>query len=301
MATQPCPALASGESYSSAFASEPCPCGQTLTVKICADNDNVVAESDETNNCEENIVECPGVPDLVVSKSVTIEDNTFTVSYTVTNQGCGPAVASTTCKYIDGVLMATQPCPALASGGSYSGSFDPEPCPCSQTITVIICADNYDDFLEHVRLDMFADQVFCFTPKGAVIALPRGATPIDFAYAIHTRIGAACVGAKVDNRRVPLWTRLRNGQSVEITTAEGQRPQPTWIDIAVTGRAKSAIRRALRDEHKEGFIRLGRELARVALEHVGKKASDTALRTAAKNLGLSGAQELRRLEPVVMP
>ncbi len=153
-------------------------------------------------------------------------------------------------------------------------------------------ADNYEDFLEHVRLDMFADQVFCFTPKGAVIALPRGATPIDFAYAIHTRIGAACVGAKVDNRRVPLWTRLRNGQSVEITTAEGQRPQPTWIDIAVTGRAKSAIRRALRDEHKEGFIRLGRELARVALEHVGKKASDTALRTAAKNLGLSGAQEL---------
>jgi RelA/SpoT family (p)ppGpp synthetase len=153
-------------------------------------------------------------------------------------------------------------------------------------------ADNYEDFLEHVRLDMFADQVFCFTPKGAVIALPRGATPIDFAYAIHTRIGAACVGAKVDGRRVPLWTRLRNGQSVDITTAEGQRPQPTWIDIAVTGRAKSAIRRALRDEHKEGFIRLGRELARVALEHVGKKASDTALRTAAKNLGLSSAQEL---------
>ena len=67
-------------------------------------------------------------------------------------------------------------------------------------------ADNYGDFLEHVKLDMFADQVFCFTPKGDVIPLPRGATPIDFAYAIHTRIGAACVGAKVDNRRVPLWT-----------------------------------------------------------------------------------------------
>jgi guanosine-3',5'-bis(diphosphate) 3'-pyrophosphohydrolase len=85
---------------------------------------------------------------------------------------------------------------------------------------------------------------------------------------------------------------LRNGQSVDITTAEGQRPQATWIDIAVTGRAKSAIRRALRDEHKEGFARLGRELARVALEHVGKKASDKAITTAARNLGLSGPQEL---------
>ena len=153
-------------------------------------------------------------------------------------------------------------------------------------------SDDSDEFLEHVKLEMFADQVFCFTPKGDVIKLPRGATPIDFAYAIHTRIGSACVGAKVDGRRVPLWTRLRNGQSVEVTVAEGQRPQSTWIDIAVTGRAKSAIRRALRDEHREGFVRLGQELARVALEHVGKKATDKALKTAAAHLGLSSKQEL---------
>jgi guanosine-3',5'-bis(diphosphate) 3'-pyrophosphohydrolase len=71
---------------------------------------------------------------------------------------------------------------------------------------------------------MYSDQVFCFTPKGEVVKLPRGATPIDFAYAIHTRIGHACVGAKVDGMRVPLWTRLKNGQSVEIITAEGQTP-----------------------------------------------------------------------------
>jgi (p)ppGpp synthase/HD superfamily hydrolase len=76
-------------------------------------------------------------------------------------------------------------------------------------------------------------QVFCFTPKGDVVKLPRGATPIDFAYAIHTRIGHACVGAKIDGMRVPLWTRLKNGQSVEIITAEGQTPQATWLDIAV--------------------------------------------------------------------
>jgi guanosine-3',5'-bis(diphosphate) 3'-pyrophosphohydrolase len=151
---------------------------------------------------------------------------------------------------------------------------------------------DHEEFMEHVKLDMFADQVFCFTPKGDVIQLPRGATPIDFAYTIHTRIGAACVGAKVDGRRVPLWTRLRNGQSVEITTAEGQRPQSSWVDIAVTGRAKSAIRRALREEHRDGYVRLGAELARVALEHVGKKSTDKALMTAAKKMGLKGKDAL---------
>ncbi len=151
---------------------------------------------------------------------------------------------------------------------------------------------DHEEFMEHVKLDMFADQVFCFTPKGDVIQLPRGATPIDFAYTIHTRIGAACVGAKVDGRRVPLWTRLRNGQSVEITTAEGQRPQSSWIDIAVTGRAKSAIRRALREEHRDGYVRLGAELARVALEHVGKKSTDKALMTAAKKMGLKDKDAL---------
>ncbi|PWE32490.1 bifunctional (p)ppGpp synthetase/guanosine-3',5'-bis(diphosphate) 3'-pyrophosphohydrolase [Maritimibacter sp. 55A14] len=155
-----------------------------------------------------------------------------------------------------------------------------------------LASDDHDEFLEHVKLEMFADQVFCFTPKGEVVKLPRGATPIDFAYAIHTRIGDSCVGSRVDGLRVPLWTRLRNGQSVEITTAEGQRPQATWMDIAVTGRARSAIRRSLREEHRDRFAKLGRELARVAFEHVGKKATDKALRTAAKALGLKDAEEL---------
>ena len=153
-------------------------------------------------------------------------------------------------------------------------------------------SDDHDEFMEHVKLEMFSDQVFCFTPKGEVVKLPRGATPIDFAYAIHTNIGESCVGAKVDGLRVPLWTRLRNGQSVEIITAEGQRPQSTWIDIAVTGRAKSAIRRALRAERREGAVRLGRELARVAFEHVGKKVSDKALATAARQMGISDPLDL---------
>ncbi|MGR3511469.1 MAG: RelA/SpoT family protein [Paracoccaceae bacterium] len=152
--------------------------------------------------------------------------------------------------------------------------------------------EDHDEFLEHVKMEMYADQVFCFTPKGEVVKLPRGATPLDFAYVIHTRIGDSCVGAKVDGIRVPLWTRLKNGQSVDIMTAEGQRPQATWIDIVATGRAKAAIRRSLREEDRERFIKLGRELARVAFEQVGKKPADKALRTAAKRLGLDDAQEL---------
>ena len=153
-------------------------------------------------------------------------------------------------------------------------------------------AEDHDEFLEHVKMEMYSDQVFCFTPKGDVVNLPRGATPLDFAYAIHTRIGDSCVGAKVDTIRVPLWTRLKNGQSVEIMTADGQRPQASWIDIVTTGRAKAAIRRSLRDEDRERFIKLGRELARVAFEHLGKKPTEKALTTAAKQLGLDSGQEV---------
>jgi len=149
-----------------------------------------------------------------------------------------------------------------------------------------------DEFLETVKLEMYSDLVFCFTPKGDVVQLPRGATPLDYAYSIHTRIGNSCVSAKVDGIRVPLWTRLKNGQSVEIITAEGQRPQASWIDIVATGRAKAAIRKSLRDEDRGRFVKLGHELARAAFDHVGKKATDKALRTAAKMLGLGDETEL---------
>ena len=152
--------------------------------------------------------------------------------------------------------------------------------------------DDHEDFLEAVKLEMYSDQVFCFTPKGDVIKLPRGATPIDYAYAIHTRIGSACVGAKVDGLRVPLWTRLKNGQSVEIITAEGQVPQGTWLEIATTGKAKSAIRRALREVDRDRFIKLGQELARSAFVTVGKTATDKALLTAARHLRLEDRETL---------
>jgi len=160
------------------------------------------------------------------------------------------------------------------------------------TLTERFEEGDHEEFLENVKLEMYVDQVFCFTPKGDVVQLPKGATPIDFAYAIHTRIGNGCVGAKVDGIRVPLWTRLKNGQSVEVITAAGQRPQGTWLDIVVTGRAKAAIRRSLREEDRQRFVKLGAELARVAFEHHGRKATDKALRTAARTLGLAGEKDL---------
>ncbi|MBC7137836.1 MAG: bifunctional (p)ppGpp synthetase/guanosine-3',5'-bis(diphosphate) 3'-pyrophosphohydrolase [Defluviimonas sp.] len=160
------------------------------------------------------------------------------------------------------------------------------------TLTERFEEGDHDEFLENVKLEMYTDQVFCFTPKGDVIQLPKGATPLDYGYAIHTRIGNSCVGAKVDGIRVPLWTRLRNGQSVEIITAAGQRPQATWLDIVVTGRAKAAIRKSLREEDRERFVKLGQELARVAFEHVGRKVTDKALRTAARTLGLQDEIEV---------
>ncbi len=151
---------------------------------------------------------------------------------------------------------------------------------------------NPDDFLEHVKLEMFQDKVFCFTPKGDVIKLPRGATPIDFAYAIHTRIGDSCVGVKIDGQRKPLWTRLRNGQSVTIIRADGQLPQASWESMVITGRAKTAIRRNIKEQYKSSDIKLGSELARVAFERIGKKASDRALQTAARKMGRSSSDDI---------
>ncbi|MEM7742205.1 MAG: bifunctional (p)ppGpp synthetase/guanosine-3',5'-bis(diphosphate) 3'-pyrophosphohydrolase [Pseudomonadota bacterium] len=152
--------------------------------------------------------------------------------------------------------------------------------------------DAPNEFLEHVKLDMFHDQVFCFTPKGDVVGLPRGATPIDFAYSIHTKVGNHCVSALVDGRRVPLWTRLRNGQQVEIVTAVAQSPSPHWEDIAQTGRAKAAIRRALRGRLRSEQVAFGRDLATTALLRAGREAGPKTFAVAAERLKYASAEDL---------
>lgn len=153
-------------------------------------------------------------------------------------------------------------------------------------------SDSPAEFLEHVKLEMFNDKVFCFTPKGEVVALPKGATPLDFAYAVHTRVGDSCVGAQVDGHRVPMWQKLRNGQSVTIIRADGQSPQQAWEGMVVTGKAKAAIRRSLKRRHQEGHVRLGRELARIAFERIGKEATPKALATAARILSGGDVEEM---------
>jgi GTP pyrophosphokinase len=153
-------------------------------------------------------------------------------------------------------------------------------------------SENPDEFLEHVKLEMFQDQVFCFTPKGKVIKLPKGATPIDFAYAIHTRIGDSCVGAKVDNIRKPLWTALKNGQTVEIIRADAQRPQPVWETMTVTGRARAAIRRSLRFERRGADIKMGEAILRQAFDRAGRDYTRRAVDLAAEKFARPDADEL---------
>ncbi len=135
-----------------------------------------------------------------------------------------------------------------------------------------------EDFLEHTKLELFQDQVFAFTPKGRIIALPRGATPIDFAYAVHTDVGNGCVGALVNGRQLPLTTVLRNGDEVVILTAKGHVPPAAWERIVVTGRARAAIRRAARDALRRQYVELGRRLVQSATERADHQYSDDKLK-----------------------
>lgn len=148
------------------------------------------------------------------------------------------------------------------------------------------------EFLEHSKLELFLDQVFCFTPMGDLIALPKGATPVDFAYAVHTDVGDTCVGAKVNGATVPLHTQLHNGDSVDILRSTAQRPEPIWADMVVTGKARSAIKRFVRESQRADFITLGRELVEQAFQKEEQELTDKGLTFAAKRLSLADVDEL---------
>jgi GTP pyrophosphokinase len=124
---------------------------------------------------------------------------------------------------------------------------------------------------------MFHDQVFCFTPKGKLIALPRGATPIDFAYAVHSQVGDTCVGSKINGRMLPLRTQLSNGDQVEIITSKAQTPSPTWERFVVTGKAKAAIRRFIRTRQREQYIQLGKSLLDKTFHEEGYEVTEKGL------------------------
>ena len=142
-----------------------------------------------------------------------------------------------------------------------------------RTIEQLSEGDSPEDFLENTKLELFQDQVFCFTPKGMLIALPRGATPIDFAYAVHTDVGDTCVGAKVNGRIMPLMTELKNGDEVEIITSKAQVPPAAWESVVVTGKARSAIRRATKNAIRKQYSGLGARILERAFERAGKSFS----------------------------
>ncbi|MBU0726754.1 MAG: bifunctional (p)ppGpp synthetase/guanosine-3',5'-bis(diphosphate) 3'-pyrophosphohydrolase [Alphaproteobacteria bacterium] len=149
-----------------------------------------------------------------------------------------------------------------------------------------------EEFLEHTKLEMYQDQVFCFTPKGDLISLPRGATPIDFAYAVHSEVGDRCVGAKLNGRLVPLRAALKNGDQVEIVTSKSQTPSPTWEEFVVTGKAKACIRRFIRHQKRHEFMALGRTIVEKAFRHDGVPFTEKAMDQAPRLFKLEKVEDL---------
>ena len=170
-------------------------------------------------------------------------------------------------------------------------------------------AGSSEEFLESVRLDLFPDKVYVFTPKGKILRLPRGATVVDFAYAVHTDVGNRCVAAKVDRRLAPLRTQLRNGQTVEVVTAPGAIPNPSWVNFVVTAKARAAIRQYLKGLRRSEAIELGQRLVNQSLAEFDLSLTDiseTALLATAGELGMVDADELfekvglgERLAPLI--
>ncbi|MEE8262222.1 MAG: bifunctional GTP diphosphokinase/guanosine-3',5'-bis pyrophosphate 3'-pyrophosphohydrolase [Gammaproteobacteria bacterium] len=170
-------------------------------------------------------------------------------------------------------------------------------------------AGNPEEFLEHVKVDLFPDEVYVFTPKGDIIELPRGATAVDLAYTIHTDVGNTCVGARIDRRLAPLSTSLSTGQSVEIITAPGAKPNPVWLKFVVTAKARSTIRHYLKNLKHDEAIALGKRMLNLELKNFSLSFDDISprqLSTALKSFNLNDKNELledlglgKRMAPLV--
>ena len=151
------------------------------------------------------------------------------------------------------------------------------------------------EFIESLKIDLFPDEVYVFTPRGQIMELPTGASAVDFAYAVHTDIGNCCVACRIDGKLAPLSQQLQSGQRVEIITAKESRPNPDWLTFAVTSRARSAIRHELKHQKQGESIRLGRKLLNRALGNANTSINDLdfrRLRQVFKELGVRRLNEL---------
>src|SRR5947207_755006 len=161
------------------------------------------------------------------------------------------------------------------------------------TIELLSEGVNSEEFLEHTKLELFHDQVFCFTPKGKLIALPRKATGIDFAYAVHTDVGNGAVGAKINGKIAPLVSELSNGDEVEITTSKAQTAPPAaWESVVVTGKARAAIRRATPTAVRHQYVGFGRRIVERLFQRAKKDYSDEKLQGALPRLARSSIDEV---------
>ncbi len=160
-----------------------------------------------------------------------------------------------------------------------------------RTVESLSEGSNPEEFLENTKMELFHDQVFCFTPKGQLIALPRGATPIDFAYAVHTDVGNTCVGVKVNGRVAPLASELINGDEVEIVTSKGHMPPPAWESIVATGKARYEIRKATRAASRKQYAALGKSVLASAFDRFGFKFSQSKLEGVLKKLARPNVEE----------
>ncbi len=162
-----------------------------------------------------------------------------------------------------------------------------------RTIELLAQGSNPEEFLEHTKLELFHDQVFCFTPKGKLIALPRGATPIDFAYAVHTDVGNMAIGAKINGKIGPLSAPLQNGDEVQILTSKAQTAPPSaWESIVVTGKARDAIRRATRDAVRNQYAGLGRRIVEKLCQRAKIEVSDEKLEGALPRLARASIDDV---------
>jgi guanosine-3',5'-bis(diphosphate) 3'-pyrophosphohydrolase len=162
-----------------------------------------------------------------------------------------------------------------------------------RTIELLAEGSNPEEFLEHTKLELFHDQVFCFTPKGKLIALPRGATPIDFAYAVHTDVGNMAIGAKINGKIGPLSSPLENGDEVQILTSKAQTAPPAaWESIVATGKARDAIRRATRDAVRNQYSGLGRRIVERLFQRAKIEYSDDKLQGALPRLARASIDDV---------
>ena len=161
-----------------------------------------------------------------------------------------------------------------------------------ELLDILDHASGPEEFLEHTKLEMFQDQVFVFTPKGDLIALSRGATAVDFAYAVHSEIGDTCVGAKINSRLVPLRSQLQNGDQVEIITSKAQTPSPTWERFVVTGKARARIRRFIRTQQRAQYLDLGRTILQKAFRQEGQEFSERPLEAVLKSFNCATVEDL---------